>query len=73
MAISRLFLLLATAMAILSRADAQAERVIESAKAPELTTLVWVLASVSTLVSILAFIFVIAYRGNKIVTVGQPL
>lgn len=66
----RNFLLLA--MAFLSRADAEAERVIESAKAPELTTLVWVLAAVSTLVSILAFIFVIVYRGNKIVTVGQP-
>jgi len=47
-------------------------RVIESTKCLGFTTAAWVLALTSTLISFLAMVFVIAYRGNKIVTVGQP-
>jgi len=32
----------------------------------------WVLGSVSTLISVLAMVFVIAFRSNRIVMVGQP-
>lgn len=49
-----------------------AERVIESSKSVGMTTTAWILALVSTLVSVLAMVFVLVYRENKIVTVGQP-
>jgi len=48
-------------------------RTICSEKSSGVTTMAWILASVSSLISFLAMIFVIAFRGNKIVTVGQPL
>ena len=63
------FLLLAAIM----MSGANAERVIESSKSVGMTTTAWVLALVSTLVSFFAMCFVIVYRKNKIVTVGQPL
>ena len=48
-------------------------RTICSEKSTGVTTMAWILASVSSLISFLAMIFVVAFRGNKIVTVGQPL
>ena len=64
------FFLLLTAILM---PGANAERVIESSKSVGITTMAWVLALVSTLVSFFAMCFVIVYRKNKIVTVGQPL
>jgi hypothetical protein len=53
--------------------SANAQRTIKSSKSVGFTTTAWVLASVSTLVSVLAMVFVIVYRSDKIVTVGQPV
>mmetsp|Transcript_4415 Transcript_4415/g.10604 ORF Transcript_4415/g.10604 Transcript_4415/m.10604 type:complete len:408 (-) Transcript_4415:4344-5567(-) len=51
---------------------ASAERVIESNKSVAMEATAWILALVSTLVSLFAMVFVIVCRENKIVTVGQP-
>ena len=65
-----LFLL---ATILFSSANVNAKQTIESTKPIGITTMAWVLGSVSSMLAILAIAFVIAYRGNKIVTIGQPL
>ena len=52
---------------------ASATREILTAKPVGLMALAWALALTSTLSSILAMVFVVTYRANKIVMVGQPL
>lgn len=60
-------------LATLMFSGANANRVIESNKSVAMKATAWILALVSTLVSLLAMVFVLVYRRNKIVTVGQPL
>ena len=64
-----LYLLIMTIMF----SGANAERVIESNKSVGMKATAWILALISTLVSIFAMVFVIVHRQNKIVRVGQPL
>ena len=49
------------------------DRFIESSKSVAMTTTAATMALFSTIVSVLAMCFVIAFRKNKIVSVGQPL
>lgn len=63
-----LYLLIMTIMF----SGANAERVIESNKSVGMKATAWILALISTLVSIFAMVFVIVHRQNKIVRVGQP-
>lgn len=49
-----------------------AEREILSTKPYSLKVTAWVMGAVSTLMAVLAMVFVIAFRSNKIVSVGQP-
>lgn len=51
---------------------ANGDRFIESSKSVTMTTTAATLALFSTIVSVLAMCFVIVYRKNKIVSVGQP-
>lgn len=57
-------------MALVS--DVSAKREILTDKPTGFTTLAWVLALVSTIVSISGMVFVIAYRSKRIMAVGQP-
>jgi hypothetical protein len=50
-----------------------AEREILSIKPVSMKATALILGIVSTVLAVLAMVFVIAFRSNKIVTVGQPL